>query len=288
MLRKRLTALHQALQRRYVTLEDGRYGRLVGSGDPSSIRIDGPAGHGGLLAFHGYAGTPNEVRILTEVAARLGLFARAPRLAGHHDDVRHLLKRGWDDWVADATTGLFELAEATTRRVIVAGLSMGALLAAHLAARYPERVGGLIALANATRLRLPSPALILTCCELVRPLGNEFYIPKAGADIRDLDARRRHLTYDVTPMHGAVEVLRAGRQVRAELSRVTCPTLVIHGAHDQVCPPTNADRFARALGTQDVEVALMPNSGHIVTADADRAEVARLSEAFVRKVIPRL
>jgi carboxylesterase len=202
--------------------------------------------------------------------------------------VRHLLKRGWDDWVGDATTALFELAGATTRRVIVAGLSMGALLAAHLAARYPERVGGLIALANATRLRLPSPALILTIFEVLRPLRNEFYIPKAGADIRDLEARGRHLTYDVTPIHGAVEVLRAGRQVRAELSRVNCPTLVIHGVHDQVCPPSNAHRFARALGTQDVEVALMPHSGHIVTADADRAEVARLTEAFVRRVIPRL
>jgi carboxylesterase len=287
-MRQRLIALHKALHRRYVTLEDGRYGRLVGSGDPSSIRVDGAAGHGGLLAFHGYAGTPNEVRILTDVAARLGLFARAPRLVGHDDDVRHLLKRGWDDWVADATAALFDLAEATTRRVIVAGLSMGALLAAHLAARYPERVAGLIALANATRLRLPSPALILTVCEVLRPLRNEFYVPKASADIRDLEARRCHLTYDVTPIHGAVEVLRAGRQVRAELASVTCPTLVIHGAHDQVCPPTNADRFARALGTQDVEVAIMPNSGHIVTADADRAEVARLSEAFVRKVIPRL
>ena len=284
MLSERLAALQTALRKRYLTLEDGRYGRLVGSGDPSSIRVDGLWGHGGLVAFHGYAGTPNEVRILTDSAVRLGLFARAPRLPGHDDDVRHLLKTGWEDWVTGATSALFELAGATTRRVIVAGLSMGALLAAHLAARHPERVAGLIALANATRLRLPSPALVLAFCELLRPFDNHFYVPKAGADIRDPEARGRHLTYDVTPIRGAVEVLRAGRQVRAELSRVTCPTLVIHGALDQVCPPDNAHRFARALGTKDVEVALMPNSGHIVSADVDRAEVARLVEAFIRRV----
>ena len=284
MLRERFAAL----QKRYVTLEDGRYGHLVGSGDPSSIRIDGSAGHGGLVAFHGYAGTPNEVRILTDAAARAGLFARAPRLPGHDDDVRHLLKTGWDDWVMGATSAFFELAAATAQRVIVAGLSMGALLAAHLAARYPERVAGLIALANATRLRIPSPGLILTCCEVLRPFGNNFYVPKANADIRDPETRRSHLTYDVTPIRGAVEVLRAGRQVRGELSGITCPTLVIHGALDQVCPPSNAYRFARALGTNDVEVALMPNSGHIVSADVDRAEVARLAEAFARRVIPRM
>jgi carboxylesterase len=282
-----LRARYAAFKQRYVTLEDGRYGRLLGSGDPSSIRVEGRAGYGGLIAFHGFAGTPNEVRALTDVAARLGLFARAPRLPGHDDDVRHLLKTGWNDWEKGAANAFCELSDAARGPVIVAGLSMGALLAAHLAARYPDRVAGLIALANATRLRLPSPALILTFFDMLRPFGNAFYVPKASADIRDPDARRRHLTYDVTPIHGAVEVLRAGRRVYAELPRVTCPTLVIHGVLDQVCPPSNARCFARALGTSDVEVALMPNSGHIVSADVDRAEVARLVEAFVRKVIPR-
>jgi carboxylesterase len=285
MLRKRFAAFG----RRFITLEDGRYGKLVGTGDPSAIRVAGTAGQGGLLAFHGFAGTPNEVRILTDVAARLGLSARAPRLAGHDGDVRNLMKVGWDDWVSGARSALFELSDATARRVVVGGLSMGALLATHLAAEHPERVAGLIALANATRLCLPSPALILALCERLRPFGNNgFYVPKSGADIRDIEARRRHLTYDVTPIRSAVEVLRAGRQVRAELSRVTCPTLVIHGALDQVCPVGNAARFAHALGTKDVDVAIMPRSGHIVSADADRAEVARLTEGFLRRVMPKM
>jgi carboxylesterase len=284
MLRRRLAALGK----RFISLEDGRYGRLLGTGDPSAIRVAGALGHGGLLAFHGFAGTPNEVRVLTDVATRLELSARAPRLAGHDSDVRNLMKVGWDDWVAGATTALFELCEATGRRAVVAGLSMGALLAAHLAAEHADRVAGLIALANATRLRLPSPALMLGICEMLRPFDNGFYVPKAGADIRDLQARRDHLTYDVTPIRSAVEVLRAGRRVRARLSRVTCPTLVIHGALDQVCPVGNAVRFAEALGTSDVQVAIMPHSGHIVSRDADRAEVARLIEAFLRRIVPRM
>jgi carboxylesterase len=283
-----LRARYAAFGKRFITLEDGRYGRLVGTGDPSAIRIEGTAGQGGLIAFHGFAGTPNEVRTLTEVASRLGLSARAPRLAGHDDDVRNLMKVGWDDWVLAATAELFELYEATARRVVVAGLSMGALLAAHLAAEHPERVAGLIVFANAIRLRLPSPALVLRLFEMLRPFGNVFYVPKAGADIRDLQARQSHMTYDVTPVRSAVEVLRAGRRVRAQLSRVTCPTLVIHGALDQVCPVSNAARFAQALGTRDVQVVIMPRSGHIVSADADRVEVARLTEKFLERIIPTM
>jgi carboxylesterase len=284
MLKKRFAALGK----RFITLEDGRYGKLLGTGDPSAIRIEGAAGKGGFIAFHGFAGTPNEVRLLTDLAGQVGLAARAPRLAGHDSDVRNLMKVGWDDWVAGATSALLELCDTTARRVVVAGLSMGALLATHLAAEYPERVAGLIALANAIRLRVPSPALVLNLCEVLRPFDNRFYVPKAGADIRDLEARRVHMTYDVTPMRGAVEVLHAGRRVRAQLSRVTCPSLVIHGALDQVCPVGNAARFARALGTKDVEVAILPRSGHIVSADTDRAEVARLIERFLRRVTPTM
>jgi carboxylesterase len=124
---------------------------------------------------------------------------------------------------------------------------------------------------------------MLAFCDRVEPFGNHFYLPKSGADIREPNARKKHLTYDVNPVKSAVEVLRAGRLVRGELSLVRCPTLVIHGQHDRVCPVSNAERFARALGTTDVEVAIMPRSGHIVTVDWDRGTVAeRVDEFFAR------
>jgi carboxylesterase len=110
MMRERLAWL----EKRFVTLADGRYGRLVGNGDPSAIRVDGEAGQPGLLAFHGFAGTPNEVRVVIDAAARVGLSARAPRLPGHDSDVHHLMKVGWEDWVSGATSAL-GLSSATAR-----------------------------------------------------------------------------------------------------------------------------------------------------------------------------
>src|SRR5262249_19942699 len=154
--------------------------------------------------------------------------------------------------------------------VVVCGLSLGSLLATHLAATHPEKIAGLIAMSNAVWLRRPSPGLLLEFCDRWKPFNNEFYLPKSSADIREPEARKKHLTYDVNPAKSAVEVLRAGRLVRGELSQVTCPTLVIHGHFDRVCSVSNAERFARALGTIDVEVAIMPNSGHIVSVDWDR------------------
>jgi carboxylesterase len=263
-------------------LEAEYAGSLMGRGDPSAIHIEG--GPGAVLAFHGYAGTPQEVRLVADVAVKLGLAVHAPRLPGHTDVATGLYEVGWRDWAEAARVELFRVSEEARSKVVVAGLSLGSLLATHLAATFRDRVAGLLVMASAIRLRLSTTGVPLLLCEALQPMGNRFAIRKTSPDIRDPEARRSHLTYDVNPIRGAVEVLRAGRVVRGELSNVTCPVLAIHGQLDRVCPPHNAFVLARSVGTRDVEVAIMPRSGHIVSVDYDRAQVAERVESFLRRV----
>jgi carboxylesterase len=265
-----------------IEMESAYAGSLVGQGNPAAIHVEGR--HGAVLAFHGYAGTPQEVRLVTDVAVDLGFAAHAPRLVGHAVDASGLYSVGWEEWAEAAKIEFLRVSEIAACKIVVAGLSLGSLLAAHLAATFPDRVAGLVVMANAIRLRLFTAGAPLLVFEALRPFDNRFSVRKASADIRDPEARRAHLTYDVNPIRGAVEVLRAGRFVRSELPRVTCPVLAVHGRFDRVCAPQNAYELARRVGTRDVEVAIMPRSGHIVTADYDRDEVARRVAAFLRRV----
>jgi carboxylesterase len=277
----------QGLAGRYVVFDPAERKGLVGRGDPSPIAVEGDENRPAVLAFHGFAGTPKEVRVAAEVSTRLGVAARVPRLSGHTSDVSDLMNVGWDDWLADARKALHELAERASGRVVVGGLSLGALLATHLAATEPERVAGLFALAHATWLHLSSFRLPLGLFEKLEWFDNRFYVPKESSDIRDAVARRAHLTYALNPIRSAIEVLRGGRVVRGELGRVKCPTLVVHGRLDRVCPVENAYRFAHQIGTGDVTIRIMPGSGHIVTVDVDRDEVARVLETFLARVTAR-
>jgi carboxylesterase len=276
-----------ALARRVLMFDEGDRGRLVGQGDPSAISMEGDPKRPGVLAFHGFAGTPKEVQILCDRAAHIGLSALAPRLSGHTASVSDLMNVGWSDWTGDAKKALDDLTARTNGKVVVAGLSLGALVASHLAATMPVRVAGLVVLANAVWLRLSSFRLPLSLLERLGLFDNRFYLPKHGADIRDPVARSAHLTYELNPIRSAIEVVRAGRVVRAELSRVTCPTLIIHGRLDRVCPVDNALYFAQHVGTADVEVQIMPRSGHIVSVDVDRLDVARAIDSFLGRVAGR-
>lgn len=252
-------------------------GDLRGTGGPPvALRTEGlpPA----VLAFHGFSGTPLEVELVVDVARELGLCAEAPLLPGHGTHARELSRTGWREWSSAAG--------ATFRRmptpVILAGFSMGSLLAIDLAAEHPNQVAGLVLLANAAWLSAPFPSWALA---LVDWLGlPDFLAPKSGSDLGDEAARREHVSYDSHPVHAAIEVLHAGARMRQRLSLVKCPTLILHGAADRVCPVANAWRVAAALGTEDSRVIIFPRSRHILCRDVERAQVRRELATFFGSV----
>src|SRR5690606_37309425 len=118
------------------------------------------------------------------------------------------------------------------------------------------RVVGLVLLGNALWLARPFPGLVLSLVDALKL--PDFGFPKFGTDLGDPETRRDHTTYPSQPVGGAIDVQRAGKRLRAELHRVTCPTLVLHGALDRTCPVSNAWRVAERLGTTDVQVRVLP------------------------------
>jgi carboxylesterase len=244
---------------------------------PEPIVIEGRAP--GVLAFHGFGGTPREIELCTDIARELGLAARARSLPGHGSHARDLARTRFAEWVEGAEACYRELAWAGP--VIACGISMGSLMAAQLAIAHPERVSGLVLLANAAWLR-PSLGVALRVGGVLRI--PDFLMKKGGSDIADPDARQSQISYTADPVHAAIDLERGGRLMRERFSQVRCPTLIIHGALDRVCPVSNAWRVANLLGTSDVRVVILPRSHHIVTRDVERADVARELREFYRKI----
>jgi carboxylesterase len=254
-------------------------GDLTGSGDPSPIDL--PGDDPPVLAIHGFGGTPLEVAIVTEVAAALGLRCHAPLLPGHGTNAHDLAKTRFVDWFRAANASLDALMKPGVP-VIVAGLSLGSLLAAHLAAERPTDVRALVMLANATRLS----AFTDWPLRIIDRLGiPDFMLPKAGADIADPEMRATHLSYGLQPIHAAIEVLRGGERTEALLGKIHCPAFIAHGKHDHVCPVTNAHRVADKLGTPDPHVVILPRSFHIITRDFDRETLRVELKEFVKRFV---
>lgn len=244
---------------------------------PAPIRIDGRAP--GVVAFHGFGGTTREIELAATVAGELGLSALARSLPGHGSHAKDLARTRYADWVAGAESAYQEL--AARGPVIAAGLSMGSLVAAELAIAHPDRVRGLVLLANAAWLRPPLTFALRAGGLLRLP---DFLMKKGGSDISDPEARQTQIAYTADPVHAAIDLERSARELRARLKQVRCPTLILHGARDRVCPVQNAWRVATLLGTRDVRVVILPRSQHIITRDVERRDVARELRDFYTRI----
>ncbi len=250
-------------------------GTLMGEGVPDALARDGRAPR--VLAFHGFGGTPQEVALVVEVAAGLGLGAEAPLLPGHGARVSDLAPLRFQDWLDAAEESYCRL--AARGPVVVVGLSMGSLLALTLAIRYPETTLGVVVLANAVWLRNPWPGWALRLVD--RCHLPDFWMPKTAPGIADPEQKVLHLTYNAQPVRSAISVLRAGEKLVPELHRVRAPALVVHGEQDEVCPVANAWRVAVRLGSVQKRTVLLPQSRHIVTRDLDRELLRRELEVFL-------
>jgi carboxylesterase len=253
-------------------------GTLMGEGVPDALSVSGKAPR--VLAFHGFTGTPQEVALVVDVARELGLGAEAPLLPGHGARVSDLAPLRFQDWLAAAEDHYARL--AASGPVVVAGLSMGSLLALHLAARHPETTVGVIAMANAMWMKSPWPAWGLKAVDRLRL--PDFWVSKSGPDLGDREQRALHLTYNAQPIRAAISLLRAGEALSQQLHRVTAPTLLLHGALDNVAPVANAGRVAVRLGAVDKRTVILPRSHHILTRDVERDTVRREISEFLRRI----
>jgi carboxylesterase len=254
-----------------------RRGSLIGSGVADAEVVDGLPPQ--VLALHGLTGTPQEVALVVSVARELGLGALSPLLPGHGSRVRDLSPRRFSDWLSFADEQFARLSEKGP--VIVAGLSMGALLALHLAAAHPQSTAAVIAMANAVWLKSPWPTLPMKLLDRLHL--PDFSLPKDGADLGDAEQRALHLTYDAQPLRAAISLLRAGEDFIPRLHQVKAPTLLLHGALDDVTPVSNAWRVAVRLGTTDKRIVILPRSRHILTRDVEREVVRAELLAFLRR-----
>src|SRR5205085_1019072 len=85
----------------------------------------------------------------------------------------------------------------------------------------------------------------------------DWYLLKLwSADVRDPVQQKRISGYDRDPLRAALEVYRGGTRARSRLGLVECPTLILHGARDRVCPSSNVALAAAALGSRDVRTRI--------------------------------
>jgi pimeloyl-ACP methyl ester carboxylesterase/predicted glycosyltransferase len=208
------------------------------------------------------------------------------------------------EYVADA---LAVLDQTGTDRAVVAGLSMGGLYTGAFAAEHPDRILGAVFIApSISQLRPPMP-------ERGFPFDEELDVDEGWALYNEHAWRRDWRTFAVffwgqifsephstkqwedgvgwqleTDAEAVVATAYAPPayltrdEFVADMQRVTCPSLVIHGTDDHVSPVVVGEQLAEILGA---DLLRIEGGGHCPHA-RDPIRVNRALLEFVDRVTP--
>jgi carboxylesterase len=220
------------------------------------------------------------MRPWAERAAAEGFSVSLPLLPGHGTHWRDLNTTRWQDWYATVERGYLELAEEC-EQVFVFGLSMGGLLALHLAAQQGadadgKGVSGLVLVNPLVRMPGQTHVALPVVRHLVPSLpGIANDVAKPGVDEGG---------YTRTPLHAAWSMKQLTKIVQAELPTVTQPLLLFRSPQDNVVPPPSGKLLLESVGSTDLEERLLEHSYHVATLDYDAETIFDGSVDFVRRL----
>jgi pimeloyl-ACP methyl ester carboxylesterase len=196
--------------------------------------------------------------------------------------------------MADDVAAVLE--HARIDRAYVVGISLGGMIAQHVAMRHPERVDGLVLLGTSAgfpHMRLPRARSLMSFLTL--PFDGRLKQKKVHRSFARLllgrgDVHRSAellagwpaaLQTDPTPTRVFISHLAAAvfshSAGQKGLQRVSCPTVIVTGDDDALLPHHNSHTLARLVPRAYLEV--IPGAGHIIHASHPEAVRRALDRA---------
>lgn len=234
-------------------------------------------GKTGVLLLHGFAGSIDDLRPLAEALHADGYSVMGARLAGHGATEDDLNASTAEDWLASARLALHSLASRVDK-VVVAGESMGGLVALRLARECPA-VKGAVLLAPPFRLRQEG---LRRLASRMLPGMVRWKKPWINTPARAAEYRAKGSLIKVS-IFGLRELLRLIDAERNALSQNRVPLLVILARGDYSTHPESADRLRFGLPPERCTFLMVEDAVHHLMASQRRDDIILAVRDFIHK-----
>ena len=234
----------------------------------------GKNAHVGVLLVHGFTGSPASMRPWGEFLHSKGYTVRVPLLPGHGTHPENLNKVKWQEWPRKIENELREL-QRSCSKIFVFGLSMGGGLTLYTTQNHQEKISGIVLVNPMIHIPLVTPT--------VAKIFSKFKKMRAAVGN---DIKRKNVTeyaYDANPIVGIYELTKMLKVTRANLAKVSIPTLLFHSTEDHVLPVSNTEIILEGISSKDKERVELTNSYHVATLDHDMEIIFEKSLIFVKE-----
>lgn len=216
-----------------------------------------------FLLIHGFGASSDELSTLQNQLSDHGYSSFATQLAGHGTTPEDFRDSTWRDWYESAKSGLDLVRSWNTKYIIIAGFSMGGLLAALLAAEQ-KRIDGLVLIAPAIKI----PGTLFKLIPFMKLIMKWREIDVEAAQ-RMYDIKRFKLARE--PVSAYHELSKLQKVVKKNLQNIEIPTLILQGTDDKTVDPGGAKIILDGISSKIKELQFIPGAEHVISCHPTRA-----------------
>jgi carboxylesterase len=237
----------------------------------------------GVVLVHGFTGSPWDMRPVAEALGAAGFPVVVPLLRGHGGGGRGVASARLSDWREDVAGAVQEVLAETGTPPVVAGLSMGGLLAIDAALDGEQEVAGVASLAAPLFLDRSARAVARLSRAFGDTLGERLIIKKG--DGSDISTGQELPGADTIPFRALDELFGLMDAVRVRVQRLACPLLVVHARQDHTAPLESATALVQAaIEAPWTRLCILDEGYHVITRDVCAAQVAAEVVAFATRI----
>ena len=242
-------------------------------------------GHGtratiGIVISHGLTGSPVSMRALAESLATQGFAVDLRRWPGHGTHWKDMATTRYPDWRNEIERAIDAMRSAG-KRVIVAGLSLGATIALDLACSRPDALAGCVWINGAL---LDREGIVAKLAPFVARVVPSLPAKLAGLVENDIAKGGTEQAYQRVPLKPAVSVIRELPRIRDAVAKLAVPILVAYSPQDHSVPAENSRALLRMANGKDATELVLARSYHVATMDHDFEALVAGIVAFADRV----
>lgn len=256
-----------------------------------------------VLLIHGITGTPSEMRYVGRGLHKAGFTVMCNALPRHCATLAELKKVTWEEIACACAQDFVRLAQGHAA-VFVAGISMGALMAIHLAYQFPEKTKGVGALASTIDYdgwALHKGKDLMKLAWHLPFVRNRIYIRESApyglkdeglrSDIERFYKNAKANGFDTKsllfgspffPMANLYQHHQFSKVVIKEMPLVKTPVVLLHAKEDDMASVKNAEYILRHIGSSRKELIMLEDSYHMITIDRDKDKVIQVLVDFFK------
>ncbi|HYK72128.1 MAG TPA: alpha/beta fold hydrolase [Pseudoneobacillus sp.] len=219
------------------------------------------AGEKAVLLLHGFTSNSSDVRMLGRFLESKGFTCHGPQYKGHGaSSPEELANSTPNDWWQDVLSGYQFLIEKGYRKIAVAGISLGGVLALKLS--MEKQVVAVIPMCAPMRFNQNS-----TLTEMVLSYARNYkkYEGKTEEQIqKELDDL---ISNPIPAVNGLLDLVS---EVKGNLLKVEAPVHIIQGRKDNVIDLKSPELIYQQIRSTEKTINWYEESGHIITLEEER------------------